>query len=315
MTDPVYIVGDIGGTHARFAYVDSKQPTLHEVEVVLCDSYEGPMQAIQDYINARELTHIAGYCLAVATRLEEKRIKLTNTHWQFEKEQLSSALGAPLLLINDLAANAYALKKLPASDYRWLNEHRPKDGQVKLVLGSGTGLGVAIVTANGEVLPSEGGHCSFAPHNLHECTLLNCLMQRYQRVSTERVLSGNGLSNLYWAHSSLQQTPVDIAPAEIIERANAGEAMALHAIGDFFNILSSFVGDMALVSLAEGGVYLTGGVLDKLWPFYDAQSFTARLGDKGRFSEFCAHLPVAKMTTEHIGLFGCACALENHQYY
>ncbi|MGI9345300.1 MAG: ROK family protein, partial [Gammaproteobacteria bacterium] len=212
--------------------------------------------------------------------------------------------------INDLAASAYALQTLPSTDYNWLSEHQPQNGHVKLMVSMGTGLGMALITPDNKVLPSEGGHSSFAPHNLHEYQLLRCLMQRYKRISAERVLSGNGLANLYWAHTSLHQTPVDITPAEIMARANQGESVALAVIRDFFSILSSFIGDMALISLAEGGIYLTGGVLDKIWPFYDAESFMARLSNKGRFADFCARIPIAKITAEHIGLLGCASALQ-----
>ena len=311
MTEPIYIVGDIGGTHARFAHFDGDQPRLRDVQVLMCKSYESPTQAIEDYLGNHGLSRISGCCLAIATRVREGRIKLTNNHWQFDKEQLAAMLKAPVLLINDLAASAYAVKSLPQQEHSWLSDSRPQGEQMKLVLSSGTGLGVAMLTPAGEVLPSEGGHSSFAPHNLHEYQLLHCLMQRYERVSAERVLSGNGLSNLYWAQSSLQQGPVELTPAEIIERAKNAEPLALDVIGDFFSILSSFLGDMALISLAEGGVYLTGGVLDKLWPFYDADRFMARLSNKGRFSDFCTHLPLAKVTAEHIGLVGCAHALKS----
>lgn len=310
MTNPIYIVGDIGGTHARLAHVDGNQLTLRDTQVFLCASYETPIQVIKEYIDTHKLTNISGACLAVATHLQEGRIKLTNNHWQFEKDELSAMINAPLLLINDLAASAYALKALPESNYTWLSENRPQGEQAKVILGSGTGIGVAMITQGGEVLASEGGHMGFSPHNQHERALLGCLMQRYQRVSIERVLSGSGLSNLYWAHSTLQETPVEISPAEIIARANKGEPMALQVIGHFFNILSAFIGDIALISLAKGGVYLMGGVLDKLWQFYDADAFMQRLTDKGRFSKFCGRLPIARITTEQVGMLGCAYALK-----
>ena len=312
MTDPVYVVGDIGGTYARFAHVDGNQPILRDVEVLLCASYKGPEQALKEYTSTHKLTDISGCCLAIATHLQEGAIKLTNNHWQFKKQTLSSMMNAPLSLINDLVANAYALRALPEEDYIWLNKNRPTGKQLKVVLGSGTGLGVAMITPNGEVLASEAGHVGFAPYDKHEYALLDCLMQRYQRVSIERLLSGGGLSSLYWVHGTLQNNPLDITPAEIIERANQGELMALSAIRDFFNILSTFAGDIALMSLAKGGVYLVGGVLDKLWPFYDADVFMERLVDKGRFSAFCARLPIARITTEYLGMLGCAYALHQN---
>lgn len=308
MTEALYIVGDIGGTHARFACVDGRQLILNDVEVLPCSGYDEPSLAIQEYIDKNNISNISGFCLAFATPVGQSSVKLTNNHWKFEVSSLSDQLGAPLMIINDFAANAYALNVLRKDEYQWLNRDGVGKG-VKVILGPGTGFGVCILTDMGEVMPSEGGHVGFAPHTQHENLLLAKLIERYKRVSIERVLSGDGLSNLYWGHNILQGITEDISPSQVVERANTGDTLAQNAIRDFFNILASFVSDTALMSWAVGGVYLTGGVLEKLWPFYNQEIFLNRLTDKGRFSSFCQSLPVARIIAEHPGMLGCAYAL------
>lgn len=306
MNDPVYVVADIGGTHARFAYVIGKELSLNGIQVLTCADYTGLAPAIQKYLNTEKLVNINGYCLAVAGRTDRPVIKLTNNSWQFEVDKLVQQLGIPVLIINDFVANAHALSVLQKDQYQWLSNAGSVVEESRLIIGCGTGLGMAIVTKGGEVLASEGGHIGFAPHTRHESMLLSKLLERYQRVSIEKVLSGNGLSNLYWAHSLLHGAPAELSPCKVVEQAAGGDPLACHAIKDFFNILASFISDMALVNWAKGGVYLTGGVLEKLWPFYDQQAFLRRVSDKGRFSDFCADLPVARITTEYPGMLGCA---------
>ena len=308
MTEPVYVVADIGGTNARFAHVNGRQLILRDIEILPCEYYSEPSLAIKQYVKNQNLNNIKGFCIAVAADTDQPLVKLSNNDWQFTLEELKAHLDAPLLVINDFDANAYALNVLETKQYQWLNKHSKADGN-KVVLGPGTGLGVTIVTKKGEVMASEGGHVGFAPHNQHENLLLAKLLERYQRVSIERVLSGVGLSNLYWANSLLKGAPLEIMPSEVVAKANAGEALAQDTIIDFFNIFASFIGDIAIMTWATGGIYLTGGVLEKLWTFYDSDAFLKRLSEKGRFSNFCRSLPIAKITAEYPGMLGCAYAI------
>ena len=166
----------------------------------------------------------------------------------------------------------------------------------------------------GEIIPSEGGHVGFAPTSEHEIELLRELFARYRRVSVERLASGPGLENLYWANRRIT-CPDSIggesrkSAREVGGLAAAGDPVALRSVEDFFDILAGFAGDMALSTWATGGVYLSGGVMRKLMPFFDPERFRARFEDKGRFARFCQSVPVAWIASDHPGLLGCSAAL------
>ncbi len=178
MTDPIYVVGDIGGTHARFAYVVGKELSLHGIQVLTSVNYAGLASAIQAYLDTEKLAPINGYCLAVAARTDKPVIKLTNSNWQFEKNELVQQLGQPVLVINDFVANAHALSVLQKNQYQWLNNAGNVMEESRLVIGCGTGLGMATVTKGGEIMASEGGiSVSRHIHSTKVCDNVNYLSQ------------------------------------------------------------------------------------------------------------------------------------------
>jgi len=143
--------------------------------------------------------------------------------------------------------------------------------------------------------------------------LLECLLHRFPRVSVERLVSGPGLENLHWANRRLQdpESEPDPVPApEIARRAGAGDPLALESVRDFFDILASYAGDVALFAWSTGGVYLSGGVLRKLSAFLDPGRFRVRFQDKGRFAPFFERMPVAWINHPYPGLLGAAAVLE-----
>jgi len=176
-------------------------------------------------------------------------------------------------------------------------------------MGPGTGLGVSAMMTSGDILPSEAGHVAFAPVDDHEAELLKVLWQRYHRVSVERVLSGMGLANLYWANCRLDGHERELPAPEVTAGAQAGDQYCLRAVKDFYAILASMAGDVALMMGATDGVYLSGGILPRVLDFLDEDSFRQRFQDKGRFRDFNAALPLAIVRTEHPGLLGCVQAL------
>jgi len=252
-------------------------------------------------------------CLAVAAPVHRDIITFTNNPWRFSRNGLSRTLGIPVQVLNDFGAQAYALRALRPQDVSWWQCPQSFAGLdapplgPRTVVGPGTGFGASTVTVQGEVLTSEPGHISFAPVDQHELQLLQCLWQRHPRITPEDLICGPGLANLYWANAALAAGP-DIAPAaaEIVQRAAAGEALAIQTLRDFSAIMGSTCGDIALMMGSLGGIYLSGDMLEKMGSLFDIGLFLARFRARGAFEGWCRDVPVGRLTLASPGLAGCA---------
>ncbi|MBD2859601.1 glucokinase [Spongiibacter sp. KMU-158] len=312
---PLHIVADIGGTHGRFARVSPGSLALSESHDFSCAEFSSLIDLIKAYLDQLDESPISA-CFAIAAPLVGEQFHMPNRGWRFGAAELEAALGFPIKLINDFNAQALSLKSISAQDCQLLGSRNPfvespsvPAGNTKAILGPGTGLGVAGLLANGSVLVSEGGHISFAPVNEHEYALLNLLWQHYERVSIERVLSGMGLSNLYWANSVLCKQEQQLTPPEITQKARGGDPIALQAVQDFTGILGSAAGDVALMMGAYSGVFLSGGMLEKMQGLIDVKLLRQRFESKGRYRPICEQIPLAITQRQHAGLIGCAQAI------
>lgn len=309
------LVADLGGTNARFAVVGSSAHELLDIEILRCADYPRVTDALDEYRRRNGIGAISEMCMAIAGPVGQDIVDLPNNHWSFSLGRLREALAAPLTVINDFTAQSLSIDVLSPHEFHWFGTPRPVEPGIRTILGPGTGLGIAVQMPNGEIIPSEGGHVGFAPTGEHEIEILRALLPRYRRVSVERLLSGPGLENIYWANRQIQR-PDPAAdregwPADHIARlASEGDELALRTVHDFFDILATFAGDMALYSWSTGGVYLSGGVTRWLFDFLDVGRFRARFEDKGRFTGFCETVPLARITHEYPGLLGCAAVLE-----
>jgi glucokinase len=305
----IQIVADIGGTNARFAYLEGGSKELRGIEVFPCAGFTFLIDAIRAYMERGHVGWVDNICLAVAGPVESDWIDLPNNHWAFSQRELEESLQVTLTIINDFSAQVLSIDALSEDELQWLGTPRPQGGGVKAVMGPGTGLGVSAMLPSGEILPSEAGHVAFAPVNAHEANLLEILWQRYDRVSIERVLSGTGLANLYWANCRLDGHERELPAPEITAGAQAGDEYCLRAVADFYAILASMAGDVALMMGAGDGVYLSGGIIPRILDFLDEDKFRDRFEDKGRFREFNSQVPLAIVTAEQPGLCGCVQAL------
>lgn len=303
------IVADIGGTHARFAVVGPGDG-LQQIKVLQCTKFATPLEAIRHYMDVSSLDRVDRICLAVAAIVQSEEIVLLNNHWRFNRTVLQAELGIPVKVINDFTAQALALQRFSGDELSWIGEARPLGGGIRVVMGAGTGLGVAALMPNGDIVPSEGGHVAFAPVDQHQLELLQVLWQRYQRVSAERLLSGPGLENLYWANARLQGEERRLAASNITAGAASGDELCLKAIVDFQDILAALAGDLAIAFWAQDGIYLSGGMLPHLTPLLDWLRFRYRFEEKGRLKAFTASVPVALVEAEFPGLIGCSVALK-----
>lgn len=309
LNNPVSIVADIGGTNARFAHVSADSDDLLGIEVLASADFPQFIDTILCYIERAQLSHIDGICLAVAAPVSQDWIDFGNNHWAFSCAELRKALGIPVLFINDFDAQALSIDGLADRELMWIGEPRPSEDSVKAVMGPGTGLGVSGLLPSGHIVPSEGGYIGFSPLDDHQQALHTILRGRYDRVSIEHVLSGRGLSNLYWANSKLLGCDRELGPAEITANAQSGDSRCVKTVDDFLAILAAVAGDVALMMRATGGVYISGGIVPKLLEKLDPTDFRRRFNEKGRASGMCANTPLAIVLAEHPGLRGCVEAL------
>lgn len=308
---PPVLLADIGGTWARFALLGSHPRELRRIRRFRCAELPSLEAAVGAYLGG---TAVSRVCLALPGPVDQDEIALANNPWTFSRSALEASLGVPLTLLNDFAAQAHASELLTPEELHFAGSPRPDPRGVRVVLGPGTGLGVALLLPGGQVLASEAGHLGFSPASEHELDLLRVLLGRFPRISVERLVSGPGLANLYDANlllvgsdgaSSLD--PLDpTTPAAIAGLAAEGHTVARQAVDDFFNILAAFAGDLALALWARGGVYISGAVVRKLGAFLDEDRFRARFEAKGRFEGFCRQVALGWMQVEEPGLLGCA---------
>jgi glucokinase len=315
----VGLVGDIGGTNARFALVDlgPGKPELIAPRSYLCSDFASAEEAVAAYLAERpEAPRPSAAVLAVAGPILDGEIVFTNTDWRISEAGFSEAMRLrSTKLVNDYAALALAAPMLEASDTEVIGPDvagRP-DGTLA-ILGAGTGFGVSALVRGGgreTVMTTEGGHMSLAPADEVEVEILRVLGRRFGRVSVERVLSGPGLLNLYEALAVIEgREAVAATPGEVTRRAQEGDPVAAAAIDRFCAVLGGVAGDFALAYGARGGVYLAGGVSRHLMQTLRNGGFRRRFEEKGRFEPYMREIPTRAILHPHtIALLGAARAL------
>jgi glucokinase len=316
------LIGDIGGTNARFALTDptAAAPQILQEQTFTDARFHSLGDAARHYLEATH-THPVRGALAVASPIEGDDITLTNRDWSFNRGKLQQSLSLDgLQLINDFAAIAWAAPHLAAHDRLAIHGTvaTPPAGPVTLI-GAGTGLGVALLTgstARGwHVVPTEGGHASFAPIDDEERRIAAWLRIRHGRVSTERLLSGHGLSNI---DACLRGVEPVAAPAaqtgarrskDIVDAALSGQDTAAeHALRRFCRIYGAVAGDAALLHGAST-VLIAGGVVLHFLDFFRASGFMEAFTAKGRHADYMRRMTVQVITHPNPGLLGAAVAV------
>lgn len=322
MSNPWYLVADIGGTNARFS-------ALGEGEL---ESSRQFFYSVQDYpafdqVIARVLEDVAaatgwsqgprGVCLAVACPAHTDVISFTNSHWSFSPAEVQKQCGSEqIYVINDFEAVAHGITELNEHDCRQIGGKQPQPGKPAGILGAGTGLGVAglVYHQSGySVLATEGGHVDFAPVGARQIELLQTLLKSFSRVSAERLVSGQGLQNIYRGLSVMEgcepqlETPAQISGAALDE----SDALAVEALQLFCQICGAVAGNLALTLGATGGIYIAGGIIPRFADYFASSEFRAFFDDKGRFRDYMAPIPVYLVIRDNLGLLGAATKLHN----
>lgn len=311
------LLGDIGGTNARFALQVGGGPPSHVASFAGKD-YADLADAVRAYLGAEAgeaPPSLAAF--AVAAPVTGDRVELTNSPWSFSTEALRRRLGLErLVVVNDLTATALSIPRLDRDDLVQVGAGAAAAGAPIAVLAPGTGLGVSglIPVPPGEApgrwvpLTTEGGHVTLAAADDRESAVLAVIRRRFGHASAERALSGPGLVNLAHALAEVEGGgPAPETPDQVTGRALSGASpLCAAALEMFCAMLGTVASNLALTLGARGGVYVAGGIVPKLGAAFGTSSFRRRFEDKGRFSHYLAAIPTYVMVREMPALLGLA---------
>lgn len=312
------LVGDVGGTNARFALVPPQGDLPEQEKTLACSDFSGLAAAIAFYLAEAGGVQPEAAAVAVATPIVGDQIRFTNNDWSFSIAATQKQLGLErLLMLNDFTALALSLPHLPAHEIQEVgNVPAPSETAAIGLLGPGTGLGVSglIPDGRGAWIPirGEGGHVTMSAANERELEVLRCMMQLTPHVSAERMISGFGLPAFYRAVAMVQGVSVeDLEPSEITERGRLGTCPVCREVVDMFcAMLGTVAGNLALTLGARGGVYIGGGIVPKLGEYFLNSAFRERFEAKGRFVEYMQAIPTRIILAKYPALLGAAKALE-----
>ena len=322
---PVVLGADVGGTNTKIglARVEADLPRLIERSIYPSREYASLELVVEAFLGSPQAApsagNIAAACFAVAGPVENGRGRLTNLAWTPDEAEIARRFGFPRVrIVNDFAAAGLGIAHLSATDLLTLQAGVPVERGDRVVVGAGTGLGVAVLDwdeTRYEIHPSEAGHTDFAPVDALQDQLLAHLRKQFPRVSCERVLSGAGLGHIlaFLIEIGAGAASPGLAAAmregnvasAITELATAGEdELAVRTLDLFVSAYGSFAGNMALVTLAHGGVYIAGGIAPKIAAKLTGGDFMRAFTAKGRFQKLLESLPVHVVMNDHVGLYG-----------
>ncbi len=293
------LVGDIGGTNARFAWLAAEGAPLTDIDTLPAAAHPSLLDAIRHYL-ARHGKPAPRWCaIGIANPIVGDQVKMTNHDWSFSISDMKSQLGLDrFLVINDFTALALSLPAMQPGELRQVGGGTAVPGAPLGLLGAGTGLGVSgLLPAGGGhrsiPIEGEGGHVTLAATNEREEQVIAALRRRFGHASAERAVSGQGIENVYQALCELAgATPAAWDAAEITRRGTAGEdAHCVEVMDLFFAFLGTVAGNLALTVGARGGVYIGGGIVPKLGDAIDRSRFRRNFEAKGRMSIYVRAIP------------------------
>lgn len=324
------LAGDVGGTKTLMALYEENSSS--RVPLVRASFPSGEFGCFADVVVQFHRDHealfaadpVTAAAVGVAGPVIDDEVRVTNLPWTVSRAALATTLNLPVervRLLNDLEATANAIPHLLPEDLTPLNHGVPVAHAPIAVIAPGTGLGQAWLTWDGAAYrphPSEGGHVDFAPCNQLQLDLLNFLYQRYDHVSFERVVSGKGIPAIYGflKETGRAEEPemlrdrlaaVDDQTPEILSRTGEFEICRM-TLDVFVATLGAKCGNVALSLMAQGGVYLAGGIPPRILPELLSVNFLGPFFNKGRFSTMMSRTPVHVVLNTDTVLMGAAYA-------
>lgn len=313
------LAGDVGGTKTLLGLFDRAR-IARESSFPSADY--GSLEEIVDEFLSGSRARIDACAVGVAGPVVGGRSSVVNLRWPVDAKQLGRKLGIHgVCVLNDLEATAWGIPGLATrQSVALMPKLRARPGNAALI-AAGTGLGMAVLHWDGErhrASVSEGGHQGFSPRNDLEIDLLRYLLERHDRVSVERVVSGDGLSAIYdflvksgrARETSAMRGLLRDASDPNAAVAHAGlegvDPAAVEALDLFVSIYGAAAGDLALASMAVGGIYVGGGIAPKILPRLKGGEFMRAFRDKGRLSPLVEKIPVRVVTEPRTALLGAA---------
>lgn len=316
MTESSLLIGDIGGTNARFALADRQVPGFSDIATLQCADYDSAEAAIKHYLDTSGAASPDVICLAAAGPIVDERVRFTNNPWSIAADELALDFSTSAVrLLNDFEAIAYSIPYLAAEDCLPIGfpESAALSGEHYTVgiVGPGTGLGTAGLCKHGDLIipiSGEGSHGGFAPESQAQLDILITLRERFDRVSTERLVSGPGLENIYWALARIhEENRPQLSAADVFARANDNsDPRAGEAVQVFFEILGQYAGDLALTLGAKDGIFIAGGIAQRYPELLANSRFRSGFENKGRYRSIMERIPTQLIMHPQPGLLGAS---------
>lgn len=306
------LVADIGGTNTRVALADRSKVLEGTIRRYSNANFPGLESVLRAYIQDEDGVDPIAACVAVAGPVRDGKATLTNLDWTIDKNTLSRATNAEHVdILNDLQAQGHAIGHLESSHVRSILEGTEgNDQSAMLVIGIGTGFNAAPVfdTPNGRLVPpSESGHANLPIRNEEELRLCQFVSTAHGFAAVEDVLSGRGLERVYSFLGADTTDPREKSAKDIMEScAKCDDDRAIEAARVFTRILGTVAGNLSLIQLPFGGVYLVGGVAQAFAPYLGKFGFGEAFRDKGRFAGFMGNFSVNVVEDDYAALTGSA---------
>jgi len=313
MADPLSLVADVGGTNTRVALASAGAVDPTSIRRFANAGNSGLSPILRTYLAEAGSPEIDGACAAVAGPVDGGVATLTNLDWTIDRDGLAEATGAEkIAVINDLQAQGYALGHISTDCLRPLIQTAEpvRAPSPQLVIGVGTGFNATVVhdgPAGRLVTASECGHVTLPVRSEADLSLMRFVETAHGFAGVEDVLSGRGLERLHaWAAREAGRDDRLDASAIMAAVGRGGDSVAESVGAAFVRLLGTVAGDLALIHLPFGGIYLIGGVARAFTAHFGRFGFAAAFRDKGRFSSLAAEFPVAIIEDDYAALTGCA---------
>ena len=306
------LIGDIGGTNARFQILVNPNTKPIGFPNLLTANHSTIEDAIQSGILDHTKVKPRAAIIAAAGPIENGRLDLTNYNWSIHPESFLGDLSIDdLILLNDFEAQALATTSFEAADLIKIGAGEPVANASRVIIGPGTGLGVAGLIHgydNWIPVPGEGGHVSMGPQTDEDFSIWPFLEKECNRVSAEQLVSGRGILNIYRAvYARENQVATLTTPEQVTTAALDGsDKLAANSVELFCGYLGRIAGDMALTFLARGGVYIAGGIGKQITPIMRSSSFRREFENKFPHSELLRSIPTYLIVHENAALSGLA---------
>jgi len=304
------LIADVGGTNIRLALLHGETQT--HLECFKCDDFDSLETVVAHYLSSKTDVTVADACFGVAGPVHGEVFTMTNLGWTFSVQSLKDSIGFNnVYFINDYTAISMSIPQLGSDDVTPIYAAKGDIDAPRIICGPGTGLGVAQLTkVDGyfECISGEGGHAEFAPNNLRQVKVLEALMGKFEHVAVERLLSGQGIVNIFQALAMVDKIdPQQFDASQISQRfIKQSDPLCIETMEIFCDVLAQYLGNMVLTSGAFGGVYIAGGIMPRIIEYIDKQRFIDAYSRKGRFKDYVLKAPIYLITEAQPGLMGAS---------